>query len=368
VAGFVLTIQTRRGCDVKRVPVYRRRVTGEPVSTLPWDPLEMADAARQNLTADAATYFETTAVFPPTHHNEAAWSRWRFVPRVARDVASVSTSIELLGARMAAPILLAPCAFAGQAWADGELAVARAAATTGTTYVVPSTSTISPDEVARRTPGTCWLQLYVPRDEQQLEPTLAGAADAGFGAVVVTMDAPVGSIRLHGYLPDRRAVDPLVRGRPHASPLNPSVTWSTIERIVGLTSLPVLVKGLLNVDDARAAFEHGAGAVIVSNHGERQLDGVVPTAVVLEAIASAANGPVLVDGGIRNGRDVLRALCLGAHAVLIGRPYLWALAIAGDAGVAELLGRLRIEFENALALTGCRSATEAERSLLRYVG
>ena len=280
----------------------------------------------------------------------------------------MSTTTDLFGAAIAAPILLAPCAFVGHAHPGGELAVARAAMATGTPYVVASTATIAPDEVARAAPGTCWLQCYVPRDEQQLAPTIAGAADAGFAAVVVTLDAPVGSLRRHGYVPDRQGVDPLVRGRPHASPLNPSVTWSTIKRIVRLTSLPVLVKGLLHPDDARAAHEHGARGVIVSNHGERQLDGVVPTAVVLETIASAASGLVLVDGGIRTGRDVLRALCLGAHAVLIGRPYLWALAIAGEAGVAELLVRLQLEFENALALTGCSSAADADRALLRYVG
>jgi len=328
----------------------------------------MAQAARQHLTADAATYFETTAVFPPTHHNEAEWAKWRFVPRVGRDVASVSSAIELLGTTIATPILLAPCAFVGRAHPDGELAVARAAAATATTYVVAATSTVAPADVARHAPGTCWLQLYVPDDAQRLGPTLTGAADAGFAAVVVTMDAPVASIRRHGYMPDRGATDPLVRGRPHASPLNPSVTWSTIEDLVGRTSLPVLVKGVLHPDDARAAFEHGARGVIVSNHGERQVDGVVPTAMVLEAVASAASGYVLVDGGVRTGRDVLRALCLGAHAVLIGRPYVWALAIAGEAGVAALLVRLRAEFENALALTGCRNASEADRSLLRYVG
>ena len=131
----------------------------------------------------------------------------------------------------------------------------------------------------------------------------------------------------------------MLRARRTLSPLNPSVTWSTIERIVGLTSLPVLVKGVLRADDARAAVDHGAGGVIVSNHGGRQLDGVVPTAIVLEEIAAAvAPALVLVDGGIRTGRDVLRALCLGAHAVLIGRPYLWALAIAGEAGVVEIAG------------------------------
>jgi 4-hydroxymandelate oxidase len=344
-------------------------VTAEAGSALPWDLLELAEAARRRMSPDAATYFETTAVFPPAHENESAWARWRFVPRVGRDVAEVSTKVELLEVGMNAPILLAPCAFAGYAHPEGELAVARAAAAAGTTYVVPITSTVPVDDVARVAPGSCWLQLYVPRDEEQLAPTLARAAEAGFGAVVVTMDAPVGSIRRHGYVPDRAVVDPVARARSHASPLNPSVTWSTIERIVALTSLPVLVKGLLRPDDARAAFEHGARAVIVSNHGERQLDGVVPTSLVLEAIAAAvAPEPVLVDGGIRNGRDVLRALCLGAHAVLIGRPYLWALAIAGESGVSELLARWQLELENALALTGCRSPAEADRTLLRYVG
>lgn len=128
------------------------------------------------------------------------------------------------------------------------------------------------------------------------------------------------------------------------------------------------MKGLLRADDARAAIDHGARGVIVSNHGGRQLDGVVPTAMVLEEIAAAvAPAPVLVDGGIRTGRDVLRALCLGACAVLIGRPYLWALAIGGEAGVLELLGRWQLELENALALTGCRSPAETDRTLLRYV-
>jgi 4-hydroxymandelate oxidase len=347
------------------VPAYGRRVTAATASALPWDPIEMAARAARGLSPEAAAYFETTAVFPPTHDNEAGWAEWRFVPRVARDVASVSTSIGLLGETLAAPVLLAPCAFAGHAHPDGELAVARAAATARTTFVVSSSSTVAPADVARGAPGPCWLQLYVPREADRLAPTLAGAAEAGFKAVVVTVDAPVASVRLHGYVPDRGYVDPMLRARPHASPLNPSVTWSTLERIVELTPLPVLVKGILHPDDARAAIDAGARGVIVSNHGGRQLDGVVPTAIVLEAIAAAvAPSLVLVDGGIRSGRDVLRALCLGAHAVLIGRPYLWALAIAGEAGVVELLARLALELENALALTGCRGPSDASPSLL----
>ena len=332
---------------------------------MPWEPGELAAAARKNLTPGAATYFETTAVFPPTAENEAAWAEWRFVPRVGRDVAEVTTEVEILGAKMCAPILLAPCAFTGSAHAGGELTVARAAIETGTTYVVPQTSTKPPREVAKSAPDRCWFQLYVPNDLEELEPMLAEAADAGFGAFVVTLDAPVASIRRDGYMPDRVNVDPMRRARPGASPLNPSVTWQTVERIVALSSLPVLVKGVLRPDDARAAVLHGAAGVIVSNHGGRQLEGVVPTALVLEKIAAvAAPAPVLVDGGIRSGRDVLRALCLGATAVLVGRPYLWALAISGTAGVTELLLRYRLELENALALTGCTNPAEVSRDLL----
>jgi len=345
------------------------QVTDRAANPLPWDPNELAAEARRRLTDEAATYFETTAVFPPAHDNEAAWNDWRFVPRVGRDVASVATAVDLFGVTQRAPVLLAPCAFAGYAHPDGELAVARAAAATGTTYIVSSSSTHPTEEVARSARGTCWLQIYVPHEEEQLATALSSAERAGFGAVVVTVDAPVASIRVRGYMPDRATADPLLRARRQTSPLNPSVTWSTIARIVASTSLPVLVKGVLHADDARAAVDHGARGVVVSNHGGRQLDGVVTTASVLEGIAAAAQpATVLVDGGIRNGRDVLRALCLGADAVLIGRPYLWALAIAGEEGVAELLARFQVELENALALTGCRTPSDADRSLLVYAG
>ncbi len=340
-------------------------MTDPAPSSLPWDPIEMAAAARGHLTDEAATYYETTAVFPPVHDNEHAWSDWRFAPRVGRDVGSVSTTVQLFGAAHPMPVLLAPCAFAGYAHPDGEHAVARAAASTGSTFIVSASSSHPPEAVARAAPGTCWLQVYVPRDDDQLTALLTDAEDAGFGAIVVTVDAPVASIRLRGYLPDREAADPTRRARPHGSPLNPSVTWKTIARIAESTSLPVVVKGVLRADDARAAIDHGARGVIVSNHGGRQLDGVVTTASVLEPIAAAARpATVLVDGGVRTGRDVLRALCLGADAVLIGRPYLWALAIGGVDGVVELLARFALELENALALTGCRNPGDADRSLL----
>jgi len=335
---------------------------------MPWDMGELEAAARASLTPDAAVYYEATATHPPTHENQRAWGSWRFVPRFGIDVRSVSTESQLFGVAVPAPILLAPCAFAGYAHPDGEWAIGRAAARTGSVYVVSSASSQPPDTVPGATGGRCWFQLYVPRDAAEIVRVVRRAEEVGFEAIVVTVDAPVGALRHVGYVPNPSGQDPFTHGRSSGSPLNPGVTWETIGEVAALTSLPVLVKGILHPDDARQAADHGARGVVVSNHGARQLDGVVPTALVIEEIAAAVGDRalVLVDGGIRSGRDVLRALCLGAHGVLVGRPHLWALAAGGEDGVDLLLRRLRLELENALALTGCRSTGEVHRGLLRY--
>jgi len=335
--------------------------------TMPWDMGELQAAARSVLAPDAAVYYDATATHPPTHQNQDGWSSWRFVPRFGIDVSSVSTEAQILGATLPAPILLAPCAFAGYAHPDGEWAIARAASRTDSIYVVSSASSKPPDTVPGAGGGRCWFQLYVPRDGEQVARVVKGAEDAGFRAIVVTVDAPVGALRHVGYVPNPSGQDPFTHGRSSGSPLNPGVTWGTIAEVAGLTSLPVLVKGILHPEDARRAADHGARGVVVSNHGARQLDGVIPTALVIEEIAEAVGDRtvVLVDGGIRSGRDVLRALCLGAHGVLVGRPHLWALAVGGEDGVDLLLRRLRLELENVLALTGCRSVADAHRDLLR---
>ena len=335
---------------------------------LPWDPDELAARARERLTPEAATYYETTAVHPPAHDNERAWAMWRLVPRFGVDVSRVSTATAFFGREVPAPLLLAPCAFGGYAHPDGEWAAARGAARTGTPFVVSSASTKDQMTVPGAASTPCWCQVYVPHTDAEVERVVRGAEDSGFEAIVVTVDAPIGSLRRRGYIPDADEHDPFEHARPSGSPLNPNVTWPTIERISGLTTLPVLVKGVLCPGDAGAAVEHGARGVIVSNHGSRQIDGVVPTAVVLEDIARAVadRALVLVDGGIRSGRDVLRALCLGAHGALVGRPYLWALAVAGEDGVDLLLRRYHLELENALALTGCRTVADADRALVRW--
>jgi (S)-3,5-dihydroxyphenylglycine transaminase len=280
----------------------------------------------------------------------------------------VSTTTSFFGRDVPAPLLLAPCAFGGYAHPDGEWAVARGAARTGTAYVVSSASTKEQTSVPGAAATPCWCQVYVPRGDAEVERVVRGAEDSGFDTIVVTLDAPIGSLRRRGYIPDADEHDPFDHARPSGSPLNPAVTWRTIEQIVAMTSLPVLVKGVLSAADADAAVGHGVRGVVVSNHGSRQLDGVVPTAVVIEEIATAVNrrAVVLVDGGVRSGRDVLRALCLGADGALVGRPYLWALAVAGEDGVDLLLRRYHLELENAMALTGCCTVADADRALVRW--
>jgi len=336
---------------------------------LPWDPVELERLAAKVLSPGAATYYAATATYPTSRENERAWQGWRFMPRLARDVSSPTAASNLLGIDVPTPVLLAPCAYAVHAHPDGEFAIARGAAEAGNVYVVSSASSKPPPSVARSAAGPCWLQLYVPRQDAELVAVLAEAEAAGFRAVVVTLDSPALSLRHRGFIPEHVFDDPRARAGAAAELLNPLVTWRTIERIADLTSLPVLVKGILRADDAAEALNHGVRGVVVSNHGGRQLDGVVPTALVLEEVAAAIDhrALVLVDGGIRTGRDVLRALCLGADGVLIGRPYLWALALAGEAGVTELLLRLRLELENAMALTGAKTVADADRGLLRWI-
>jgi 4-hydroxymandelate oxidase len=312
--------------------------------------------------------------------NRRAYERWAIRPRILRDVAAVDCTVTLLGQTMSAPILVAPTAFQRLAHPDGELAMARAAAATGTTMVVSTVASCTLEEIAG-TGVSRWFQLYLQRDRATTEELVRRADAAGYTALVLTVDAPVlgrrerdernnlvfpPEVRManleDGALPvaESGSSQPL-----HFAQMKAVETWDDVAWLRSLTSMPLVLKGVLNGDDAARAAEAGAAGVIVSNHGGRQLDGVVPTAIVLEKIAAvAAPAPVLVDGGVRSGRDVLRALCLGARGVLIGRPYLWALAISGASGVAEILLRYRLELENALALTGCSSPADADRDLL----
>ena len=304
--------------------------------------------------------------------NREAWRRWRLRPRMLVDVGEVSTATELLGTEISMPILVAPVAFQRMAHEDGEVGMARAAAEAGTLMCLSTIATARPSEVAQAAPqGKRWFQLYIFRDRAVTQSLIDEAVEFGYGAIVLTVDAPrLGwrerDMRQGFVVPSHITVPSVAAALGAETPigpaeafalLDPTLTWSDLEELVSGCDLPVLVKGVLTAADAELALDHGAAGVIVSNHGGRQLDGVAPSAEALPEVAEAVSGRglVLADGGVRRGSDVLVALALGADAVMVGRPALWGLAADGERGARRVLGILRNEFELALALAGCSS-------------
>lgn len=322
--------------------------------------------------------------------NRRAWSQWLVHYRVLRDVAERSLRTRLLGETLEWPVLLAPTAYHRMAHDDGELATARAAAATGTTMVLSTLSNCPMEDVSRAATAGLWFQLYVYRDRSITLELVRRAEAAGCGAIALTVDAPIAGRRerdlrnAFSYPSDLPMSNLAAAGNEYSQPrtgdggfmgylnrmFDPSLSWRDLEWLAARSRLPVLVKGVVRPDDAREALRRGARGVIVSNHGGRQLDGSPATADVLPAVAAAVGGEgdgsaaVLVDGGIRRGVDVLRALALGAHAVLIGRPVLWGLTVGGEHGVRRVLELLRHEFSVAMALAGCASVAEISADLL----
>lgn len=326
--------------------------------------------------------------------NRSAWSDWSVHFRVLRDVANCEPATQLLGQRLEWPVMLAPTAYHRMAHDDGEVATARGAAAAGTAMVLSTLSNCPMEDVARAATPGLWFQLYVYRDRGVTRELIRRAQAAGCRAIAVTVDAPIAGRRERDFrnqftFPSHLPMSNLSgAGSDYSQPretdggfmgylnrmFDPSLTWRDLEWLVAESPLPVLVKGVVRPDDALLAQRHGARGVIVSNHGGRQLDGSPATAHVLPAIARALaeagggrdpeNMALLVDGGIRRGVDVLRALALGADAALIGRPVLWGLTLAGEAGVARMLELLRHEFMVAMALAGCRNVAEISRDLL----
>lgn len=316
--------------------------------------------------------------------NIAAWTRLPLRPRVLRDLSAASTAVTLFGTPFAAPILLAPVAFQQLAHPDGELATALAAAALDTGMVVSTQASATLEDIAARAQGRAplWFQLYIQPDRAFTASLVQRAEQAGYRALVVTVDAPVNGMRyreqragfrlpagieavnLRGASPSPPApAGALLFGTPlcDAAP-----TWQDLAWVRSLTRLPLLVKGIMDPEDARRAVEAGADGIIVSNHGGRALDGVSATIDVLPDVLQAVPAtPVLIDGGIRRGNDVLRALALGASAVLVGRPFVWGLATAGAPGVAHVIRLLRAELELAMALTGCARVEVIDRAVLR---
>jgi 4-hydroxymandelate oxidase len=350
--------------------------------------LTLADyrrAARARLTPMAWDYFRSGADDEETlRENRRAYRRWQLWPRVLCDVSTCDLSTEMLGARLSMPIAVAPTAIQRLAHPDGELATARAAAAAGTLMCVSTMATTRLEDVAAAAPGARWFQLYVHRDRELTRALVRRAEAAGYGALVITVDTPVlgrrladerNRFRLPPSLSMANFDDGTISERHDGSALNhyfatrhdAAFSWRDLDELRRMTTLPLVLKGILRPDDAARAVAAGCDAIIVSNHGGRQLDGVPATLDALPGVVAAVgNAPtrVIFDGGVRTGGDVLKALALGARLVLLGRPILWGLAVAGEPGVRHVLELLRGELQRAMTLAGCSSLAAIDRELV----
>jgi len=314
--------------------------------------------------------------------NETAWQRLRLRPKVLRDVSTVDPSTTVLGQRIAAPILVAPTAYHRLANDEGERATARGAAAAGTLMCVSTLATVSLEDVAAAAPeAPRWFQLYIRRDRGATEALVKRAVAAGYQALVLTVDFAVAGRRWRDErnsftLPDGLTMANIGEAVPRVegsglvayamSEFDASLTFDDVTWLREISGLPVLVKGVLRGDDAVRCVEAGAAGVVVSNHGARQLDTALATAEALRDVTESVGdtAEVYVDGGVRRGTDVIKALALGARGVLVGRPILWGLAAGGADGVTAVLTELFDEFTRALMLCGVTTPAEVTPDLL----
>ena len=365
--------------------IYLRGTTGErpPFTT---DLARLEDAAREAMTPEAFGYVAgSTGSGATARANRRAFDRWRIVPRMLRDVAERDLATSVLGTDMPAPVLLAPIGVQTIVHPEGELASARAAAGLGLTFVHSTAAAHSIEQVAEASgAGSRWYQLYWPAEREVAVSLVARAEAAGFGALMVTLDTIMMGWRptdldaaylpflagtgIANYLTDPAFNAPLSEEAPLGEKVfrwaamfgNPRLTWDDLAWLREQTSLPIVLKGVLHPDDARAARDAGVDGVVVSNHGGRQVDGAVASLDALPAMVEAVGGavPVLVDSGVRTGADVVKAVALGAAAVLYGRPYIYGLGLGGQDGVEHVLRCLLGELDVTLALSGHRSLAE----------
>ena len=381
--------------DVEGAAVYAELqneiyLRGEPSPyPIEWRALEAA--ARERTTAEAWGYLAGGAGGEDTvRANREAFDRWRIVPRMLRMVGTRDLRATVLGTAMPAPVMVAPVGVQQIIHPDGELATARAAGSVGVPYVHSTAAGASiEDAAAAAGDGPRWFQLYFPTDRELAASFVARAEAAGYSAVVVTVDTLLLGWRPRdlttAYLPFLRGIglanytsDPVfTRGLPTGDleatvrkwvqtfP-NPDLSWADIAWVAERTSLPVLVKGICAADDARLALEAGARGVIVSNHGGRQVDGAVGALDALPEVVAAVPPelPVLFDSGVRTGADAVKALALGAAAVLLGRPVMWGLAVGGEDGVRHVLRAFLAELDSTLAMAGCRGPAELSPATL----
>ena len=359
-------------------------------------PISYADLeakAKEVLTPEAYGYVAGGAGSEDTmRQNLEAFRRWRIVPRMLRDVSERDLSTEILGLKVHAPVMLAPIGVLGIVHPDGELAVARAASSLGVPFILSTAASNNMEDVAHAAgDGQRWFQLYWPNDEEIAASFVGRAEKAGYSAIVVTLDVPQLAWRprdLQGaYLPFLKSegianylADPAFLGQLDEPPEqnaigavlrwvavfpHPTLTWDRLAWLREKTELPILLKGVLHPDDARSAVDAGVNGLIVSNHGGRQVDGAIATLDALPAVVEAAGDlPVLVDSGVRTGADAVKAIALGARAVLLGRPYAFGLGVGGEEGVKHVLRSFLAELELTIALSGLTRLSEIDRSVL----
>ncbi|XP_026767156.1 hydroxyacid oxidase 2 isoform X1 [Pangasianodon hypophthalmus] len=352
---------------------------------------DFEEYAKQHLAKTTWDYYAAGADECCTRDdNLQAYKRIRLRPRILRDVSVSDTRTTILGTEISFPVGIAPTAFHCLAWPEGELATSRATEAVNTCYITSTYSTCSVEEICAAAPnGYRWFQLYVYRDRKLSEQLVHRVEALGYKALVLTVDVPYtgkrrDDIRNQFKLPphlkvknfdgmfepecflEQDTAGPEEYGVP-SNTLDPSISWKDIHWLQSLTRLPIVIKGILTKEDAELAVEHGVQGIIVSNHGGRQLDGGPATIDCLSEIVDTVQGriEVYMDGGIRTGSDVLKALALGAKCVFIGRPAIWGLAYKGEEGVKEVLQILNEEFRLSMALSGCRNVAEINRNLIQ---
>jgi lactate 2-monooxygenase len=373
--------------------IYGRGLVGE-TPALPLLAADLEARARENMTPEAFAYVAGAAGAELTvAANQRAFERWEIVPRMLRDVSQRELSVSVLGTTMPAPVMLAPIGVQSIVRADGELAVARAAAALGLPFILSTAASHPMEDVADAVAGASrWYQLYWPKQRELAASFVSRAGEAGYEAIVLTLDTWMLGWRPRdlqaAYLPFLKGEgvanyfsDPVFRAAlekpPEEDPgpaighwayqfSNPAITWADLAWLREQTSLPIVLKGILRADDARRALDAGVDGLIVSNHGGRQVDGSIGALDALPPIREAVGRdfPLLFDSGIRTGADVFKALALGANAVCLGRPYVWGLALEGQAGVEQVLRCLLAELDLTAALSGYTEVSQIGRSAL----
>lgn len=377
----------------RQMGIYLEGLNGK-LPTIPLSYEELDRQARAKMTPQAYGYVAGSAGEEDTARaNRDAFKKWRIVPRFLRNVLQRDLSVELFGHRLASPILLGPVGVLSIVHPEAEVAVAKAAAELNMSMILSTASSKSIEEVAKASGAAHrWFQLYWPAKQEMATSFVQRAEKAGYSAIVVTLDTYLLAWRerdlQNAYLPFLQGMglanyftDPvfqqMVGGDPRQHPIkaietfgqvfsNPALTWDHLKWLREQTKLPILLKGVLHPDDARKAIDLGMSGIIVSNHGGRQLDGAIATLDALPGVVDAVQGkmPVLFDSGIRRGSDVVKALCLGAKAVLVARPYAYGLALDGSNGIVQVMSNLLADFDLSLGLMGCKNLSELNRDCL----